>query len=103
AEDGIGAWSVTEFRRVLFRSHRGLREAERLRLLHQRPRHRLFAIKHDREESMPWALMKQAQTLGLTQTAVIEGRKKLTGVDEDQIGRASCRERGWMEVGERSA
>src|SRR5215207_4237655 len=44
---------------------------------------RPIAIKHDQEESMPWALMKQAQTLGLTQTAVVDGRKKLTGVDEE--------------------
>lgn len=44
---------------------------------------RPIAIKHDQEESMPWDLMKQAQALGLTQTAVVDGRKKLTGVDED--------------------
>jgi acyl-CoA dehydrogenase len=44
---------------------------------------RSIAMKHDAEESMPWDLMKQAQTLGLTQTAVLEGRKKLTGVDEE--------------------
>ncbi|HEU0034247.1 MAG TPA: acyl-CoA dehydrogenase family protein [Kofleriaceae bacterium] len=44
---------------------------------------RPIAIKHDQEESMPWELMKQAQGLGLTQTAVVDGRKKLTGVDED--------------------
>src|SRR4051812_1519882 len=44
---------------------------------------RPIAMKHDREESMPWDLMKSAQTLGLTQTAVVDGRKKLTGVDED--------------------
>jgi len=44
---------------------------------------RPIAIKHDQEESMPWELMKQAQGLGLTQTAVVDGRKKLTGVDEE--------------------
>ncbi|HEY5922541.1 MAG TPA: acyl-CoA dehydrogenase family protein [Kofleriaceae bacterium] len=44
---------------------------------------RPIAIKHDQEESMPWELMKTAQGLGLTQTAVVDGRKKLTGVDED--------------------
>jgi len=32
---------------------------------------------------MPWDLMKSAQLIGLTQTAVLDGRKKLTGVDED--------------------
>jgi len=44
---------------------------------------RPIAAKHDKEESMPWDLMKQAQAFGMTQTAVIDGRKKLTGVDED--------------------
>ena len=45
---------------------------------------RPIAIKHDQEESMPWDLMKTAQGLGLTQTAVVDGRKKLTGVDEER-------------------
>jgi len=44
---------------------------------------RSIADKHDREESMPWELMKQAKALGMTQTAALEGRKGLTGVDED--------------------
>jgi acyl-CoA dehydrogenase len=44
---------------------------------------RPIAIKHDQEESMPWDLMKQAQIFGLTQTMLLDGRKKLTGVDED--------------------
>jgi acyl-CoA dehydrogenase len=44
---------------------------------------RPIAIEHDRNESMPWALMKQAATMGMSQTAIVEGRKKLTGVDED--------------------
>ena len=44
---------------------------------------RPIAIKHDQEESMPWELMKQAQGLGLNQTAVVDGRKKLTGVEEE--------------------
>lgn len=44
---------------------------------------RPIAIKHDQEESMPWELMKTAQGLGLSQTAVIDGRKKLTGVEEE--------------------
>ena len=39
---------------------------------------RPVAMKHDREESMPWALMKQAQGFGMTQTAVVDGRKALT-------------------------
>ena len=38
---------------------------------------------HDREESMPWDLMKMSGQFGLTQTSVLDGRKKLTGVDED--------------------
>ncbi len=44
---------------------------------------RPIAIKHDQEESMPWSLMKAAAPLGLSQTAVIDGRKRLTGIDED--------------------
>jgi len=44
---------------------------------------RPIAIKHDREESMPWDLMKAVGAFGLTQTSVLDGRKKLTGVDEE--------------------
>jgi len=44
---------------------------------------RPIAMKHDAEESMPWDLMKSAQVLGLTQSALLDGRKKLTGVDEE--------------------
>ena len=44
---------------------------------------RPIAIKHDREESMPWDLLKTAQGFGMTQTAVLDGRKHLTGIDED--------------------
>ncbi len=45
---------------------------------------RAIAARHDLDETMPWDLMKAAQALGLTQTAVLDGRKRLTGVDEDQ-------------------
>jgi len=44
---------------------------------------RAIATKHDQEESMPWDLMKQAQAFGMTQTTVLDGRKKITGQDED--------------------
>jgi acyl-CoA dehydrogenase len=44
---------------------------------------RAIAARHDLDETMPWELMKAAQALGLTQTAVLDGRKRLTGVDED--------------------
>jgi len=44
---------------------------------------RPVAIKHDQEESMPWDLMKAAQGVGMSQTAVLDGRKKLTGTDDD--------------------
>ena len=44
---------------------------------------RAIAPRHDLDESMPWDLMKAAQALGLTQTAVLDGRKKLTGLEED--------------------
>ncbi|MCE9574664.1 MAG: acyl-CoA dehydrogenase family protein [Deltaproteobacteria bacterium] len=44
---------------------------------------RPIATLHDREETMPWTLMKSAQAFGLTQTAVIDGRKAMTGKDEE--------------------
>jgi acyl-CoA dehydrogenase len=44
---------------------------------------RPIAARHDREESMPWDLMKAAGAFGLTQISLLEGRKKLTGIDED--------------------
>jgi acyl-CoA dehydrogenase len=44
---------------------------------------RAIAAQHDREESMPWDLLKMSGQFGLTQTSVLDGRKKLTGVDED--------------------
>src|SRR5215813_8674632 len=44
---------------------------------------RPVAIKHDQEESMPWDLMKAAQAVGMTQTATLDGRRRLTGIDED--------------------
>jgi len=66
---------------------------------------RPIAIQHDREESMPWALMKAAQAVGMSQTAVLDGRKRLTGVDEDpdpskprsqaRIGVAASEELAW--------
>jgi acyl-CoA dehydrogenase len=44
---------------------------------------RPIAMKHDRDESMPWDLMKAAGMFGLSQTALLDGRKKLTGQDEE--------------------
>jgi acyl-CoA dehydrogenase len=44
---------------------------------------RPIAPRHDRDESMPWDLMKLAQGFGMTQTAVVDGRKALTGQDEE--------------------
>src|SRR5215813_11438384 len=44
---------------------------------------RPIAIRHDQEESMPWDLMKAAQAVGMTQTATLDGRRRLTGIDED--------------------
>ncbi len=43
---------------------------------------RPIAAKHDRDESMPWDLMKMAQPF-LSQTAALDGRKKLTGIEDD--------------------
>jgi alkylation response protein AidB-like acyl-CoA dehydrogenase len=66
---------------------------------------RPIAIQHDREESMPWSLMRAAQAVGMSQTAVLDGRKRLTGVDEDpdpsklrsqaRIGVAASEELAW--------
>jgi len=66
---------------------------------------RPVAITHDQEESMPWDLMRAAQAVGMTQTAVLDGRKRLTGVDEDpdpskprsqaRIGVAASEELAW--------
>lgn len=66
---------------------------------------RPLAIKHDQEESMPWDLMKSSQAIGMTQTAVLDGRKRLTGIDEDpdpnkpksqaRIGVAASEELAW--------
>src|SRR5215813_8273990 len=44
---------------------------------------RPIAIKHDREESMPWDLLKAAQGAGMSQTALLDARKRLTGLDDD--------------------
>jgi acyl-CoA dehydrogenase len=44
---------------------------------------RPIAMKHDADESMPWDLMKQAQAFGMTQTTLLDGRKKLTGQEDD--------------------
>jgi len=44
---------------------------------------RPIAPRHDLEETMPWDLMRSAQALGLTQTSVLDGRKKLTGIEDD--------------------
>src|SRR4051794_39910567 len=44
---------------------------------------RPIAIKHDQEESMPWDLLKAAQSVGLAQTAILDGRRRLTGIEED--------------------
>jgi acyl-CoA dehydrogenase len=45
---------------------------------------RPIAIEHDRSESMPWVLMKQAAVMGMSQTSLVDGRRKvLTGQDDD--------------------
>lgn len=42
---------------------------------------RPIAPLHDREESMPWELMKTAQALGMSQTSLIDGHKMLRDDD----------------------
>jgi len=39
---------------------------------------------HDRDETMPWDLMKKAQGFGLTQTAMIDAQKTFGGGDDDK-------------------
>jgi acyl-CoA dehydrogenase len=66
---------------------------------------RPIASKHDQEESMPWDLLKAAQSAGMTQTALLDGRKRLTGIDEDpdpkkpksqaRLGVAASEELAW--------
>ncbi|MBX3155207.1 MAG: acyl-CoA dehydrogenase family protein [Deltaproteobacteria bacterium] len=66
---------------------------------------RPIAMKHDTEESMPWDLMRSAQALGMTQSAMQDGRKKLTGVEDDpdpkkprtmaRLGVAASEELAW--------
>ncbi|HMG54952.1 MAG TPA: acyl-CoA dehydrogenase family protein [Kofleriaceae bacterium] len=66
---------------------------------------RPIALRHDQEESMPWDLMKAAQGVGMSQTAVLDGRKRLTGIDEDpdpavpksqaRLGVVASEELGW--------
>jgi acyl-CoA dehydrogenase len=41
------------------------------------------AARHDLEESMPWDLMKQAQQFGMSQTALIDGQRAITGKDDE--------------------
>src|SRR5215813_275126 len=66
---------------------------------------RPIAIKHDQEESMPWDLLKAAHGVGLTQTAALDVRRRLTGVEEDpdpskprhqaRLGVAASEEMAW--------
>jgi alkylation response protein AidB-like acyl-CoA dehydrogenase len=45
---------------------------------------RPIAIRHDQEESMPWDLLKVANNFGMSQTAVLDGRRRLTGSSTDE-------------------
>jgi alkylation response protein AidB-like acyl-CoA dehydrogenase len=66
---------------------------------------RPISIKHDQEESMPWELMKAAQGIGMSQTAMLDGRRRLTGIEDDpdptkpksqaRIGVAASEELAW--------
>ncbi|HLU66861.1 MAG TPA: acyl-CoA dehydrogenase family protein [Kofleriaceae bacterium] len=46
---------------------------------------RPIAARHDREESMPWDLMKKVRAFGLTQTAMLDARK-MTGEEDAPEG-----------------
>jgi alkylation response protein AidB-like acyl-CoA dehydrogenase len=43
---------------------------------------RPIAARHDREESMPWDLMKKARAFGLSQTAMLDARRMMGDADE---------------------
>jgi acyl-CoA dehydrogenase len=49
---------------------------------------RSIAPIHDRDETMPWELMKKAQMFGLTQTALIDAQKGIpgAGIPKDEGG-----------------
>jgi acyl-CoA dehydrogenase len=44
---------------------------------------RPVAALHDRDESMPWELMKKARAFGLSQTAMLDARRMMGDSDED--------------------
>jgi alkylation response protein AidB-like acyl-CoA dehydrogenase len=46
---------------------------------------RPIAEKHDREESMPWELMKKVRAFGLSQTAMLDA-KRMVGDEEEESG-----------------
>jgi alkylation response protein AidB-like acyl-CoA dehydrogenase len=54
---------------------------------------RPIAPRHDAEESMPWELMKSARVLGLTQTALIDAQRNLTGEDDESADPAKRKPR----------
>jgi len=54
---------------------------------------RPIAARHDRDESMPWELMKKARSFGLSQTAMLDARRIL-GDDEGEAGGAEPRRAG---------
>ena len=47
---------------------------------------RPIAARHDRDESMPWDLMKKARSFGLTQTAMLDARRMFGDGDEGKTG-----------------
>ena len=47
---------------------------------------RPVAMQHDRDESIPWALMKQAQAFGMTQTVAAWARDQRARVSVTTIG-----------------
>jgi alkylation response protein AidB-like acyl-CoA dehydrogenase len=51
---------------------------------------RPIAEVHDREESMPWDLMKKVRTFGLTQTALLDARR-IAGDEDDVEGKKPSR------------
>ncbi len=55
---------------------------------------RPIAARHDRDESMPWELMKRARSFGLSQTAMLDARRIMGEAEESGDGKDGERKPG---------
>jgi alkylation response protein AidB-like acyl-CoA dehydrogenase len=54
---------------------------------------RPIAARHDRDESMPWDLMKRARSFGMSQTAMLDARRMMGDEDGDKDAKDGAGER----------